>query len=110
VQRQVLTELEQQVDMLLVFEDVLKARDVLVLELAVDLDLLDQLFLRTASLQLDLLDDLCREPLARLQVRDLSDVREPALAQRFAQHILDRLHRPVLLHHLLHDDVPLPDK
>jgi hypothetical protein len=87
VETLVLAELKQNVDTLAVLEKVLKLRNVLVLDRAVNFDLTHQLLLGAAPLQRALLDDLGRRDRLGVALHELVALGEAALAEELTLHI-----------------------
>lgn len=83
-----MAEFEQDVDIFCVFEEVLEADDMVLVERAMDLDLGHELLLGTSFGQCALHDDLgCADSLV-LQVRELKAASEATFTQKLALEIL----------------------
>ena len=88
VERLVLTELKQDVDVLSVLEEVLEADNVVLVQRAMNLDLRHELLLRTSLSQCALHDNFGGTDSLILQIGELETAGEAALAEELALEVL----------------------
>ena len=99
----VVTELKEDVDILLVFEEVLELYNVLVLDRSVDLDLTHELLLCSTLCQRCLNNHLCSADYAVFLVGEFIAPGKTSFAQELALEILPHLHFTIVLAKFLLD-------